>query len=184
GPLRMDAAVLGAELDCCSGAGVSAYSIRSAFRLTSCSFFVLGLKDLQIQHFLPGMLQKLDVKNWEDLKSVFAVTTHIFSDGITNSHRQTRMVKCSIRTVFMAFAGISGLAVSLANVIQRAMECLVPVLDYLEVLIGRKAVYGMSFISLAQSCDHRSLEMWTSVFCTHCISSCFGLEVLKSILCK
>uniref|UniRef100_A0A8C8RUG9 MCL1 apoptosis regulator, BCL2 family member n=1 Tax=Pelusios castaneus TaxID=367368 RepID=A0A8C8RUG9_9SAUR len=39
-----------------------------------------------------GMLRKLDIKNEEDLKSVSAVATHVFSDGITNWGRIVTLI--------------------------------------------------------------------------------------------
>ncbi|KAH1179558.1 induced myeloid leukemia cell differentiation protein Mcl-1 [Mauremys mutica] len=39
-----------------------------------------------------GMLRKLDIKNEEDLKSVTAVATHVFSDGVTNWGRIVTLI--------------------------------------------------------------------------------------------
>ncbi|XP_044857379.1 induced myeloid leukemia cell differentiation protein Mcl-1-like [Mauremys mutica] len=39
-----------------------------------------------------GMLQKLDIKNEDDLKSVTAVATHVFSDGVTNWGRIVTLI--------------------------------------------------------------------------------------------
>ncbi|XP_067425793.1 induced myeloid leukemia cell differentiation protein Mcl-1 [Emydura macquarii macquarii] len=39
-----------------------------------------------------GMLRKLDIKNEEDLKSVSAVATHLFSDGVTNWGRIVTLI--------------------------------------------------------------------------------------------
>ncbi|KAG6929303.1 BCL2 family apoptosis regulator [Chelydra serpentina] len=39
-----------------------------------------------------GMLRKLDIKNKEDLKSVTAVATHVFSDGVTNWGRIVTLI--------------------------------------------------------------------------------------------
>ncbi|CAM5175015.1 unnamed protein product [Eretmochelys imbricata] len=39
-----------------------------------------------------GMLRKLDIKNEEDLKSVTAVATHVFNDGVTNWGRIVTLI--------------------------------------------------------------------------------------------
>nr|XP_005296550.1 induced myeloid leukemia cell differentiation protein Mcl-1 homolog [Chrysemys picta bellii] len=39
-----------------------------------------------------GMLRKLDIKHEEDLKSVTAVATHIFNDGVTNWGRIVTLI--------------------------------------------------------------------------------------------
>ncbi|XP_050786366.1 induced myeloid leukemia cell differentiation protein Mcl-1 [Gopherus flavomarginatus] len=39
-----------------------------------------------------GMLRKLDIKNEDDLKSVTAVATHVFSDGVTNWGRIVTLI--------------------------------------------------------------------------------------------
>ncbi|XP_034617280.1 induced myeloid leukemia cell differentiation protein Mcl-1 homolog [Trachemys scripta elegans] len=39
-----------------------------------------------------GMLRKLDIKHEEDLKSVTAVATHIFNDGVTNWDRIVTLI--------------------------------------------------------------------------------------------
>ncbi|EMP27942.1 Induced myeloid leukemia cell differentiation protein Mcl-1 like protein [Chelonia mydas] len=40
----------------------------------------------------PGMLRKLDIKSEEDLKSVTAVATHVFNDGVTNWGRIVTLI--------------------------------------------------------------------------------------------
>uniref|UniRef100_A0A674JQC4 Bcl-2 Bcl-2 homology region 1-3 domain-containing protein n=1 Tax=Terrapene triunguis TaxID=2587831 RepID=A0A674JQC4_9SAUR len=46
-----------------------------------------------------GMLRKLDIKHEEDLKSVTAVATHIFNDGVTNWGRILSWVKTSLASL-------------------------------------------------------------------------------------